>query len=122
MSKVKKKGSKKSKPSRDLLDTATVALKKFRRFTKQAGKLSTTQKVVGGIALLAAGLTYLATQSGEGRIPAASEPDQPTTPKAGEIKDSKEYSSSVSAKETARPKRRKLASSPAHPPFSEEAS
>ncbi|WP_375435763.1 hypothetical protein [uncultured Hymenobacter sp.] len=55
-----KKHSKKGNQSNDLLDEAAVSLKKFRKVTKQLTKLSTGQKVVGGVALLAAGLTYLA--------------------------------------------------------------
>lgn len=64
MSKGKKKDSKKGNQS-DLLDEAAVSLKKFRKVTKQLTKLTTGQKVVGGLALLAAGLTYLAKQQGE---------------------------------------------------------
>jgi hypothetical protein len=65
MSKGKKKDSKKGNQSNDLLDEAAVSLKKFRKVTKQLTKLTTGQKVVGGLALLAAGLTYLAKQQGE---------------------------------------------------------
>ena len=63
MGKGKKKKSKKDQPSEDLLVGAALSIKKFRQVTKQITKLSTGQKVVGGIALLAAGLTYWATQS-----------------------------------------------------------
>jgi hypothetical protein len=65
MAKDKKKHSKKGKKdevSEDILDTAALSIKKFRKVTKQIGKLSTGQKLVGGIALVAAGLAYLATQ------------------------------------------------------------
>jgi hypothetical protein len=65
MSKKKKKGAKSSVDSDDLLDMATLAVKRFRRVTKEIGKLSTGQKIVGGLALLAAGLTYLAQQDGD---------------------------------------------------------
>jgi hypothetical protein len=65
MSKDKKKHSKKDELSGDILDMAALSLKKFRKVTKQIGKLSTGQKVVGGIALLAAGLTYLAQQQAD---------------------------------------------------------
>lgn len=72
MPKDKKKHSKKKDElSGDLLDMAALSLKKFRKVTKEIGKLSTGQKLVGGIALVAAGLTYLAQQRG---APAASAP------------------------------------------------
>lgn len=60
MARDKKKDAKKGSQPKDLLDSAALALKKFRKVTKQIGKLSTGQKLVGGAALLAAGLTYLA--------------------------------------------------------------
>ncbi|WP_210521269.1 hypothetical protein [Hymenobacter terricola] len=60
MAKDKKKHSKKDKVSDGILDAAALSLKKFRKVTKQISKLSTGQKLVGGAALLAAGLTYLA--------------------------------------------------------------
>lgn len=62
MAKNKKKGAKKGINSDDLLDLAAVSIKRFRRVTKQIGKLSTGQKVAGGLALLATGLVYLAKQ------------------------------------------------------------
>jgi hypothetical protein len=62
MPKDKKKHSKKDELSGDILDMAALSIKKFRKVTKQIGKLSTGQKLVGGIALVAAGLTYLAQQ------------------------------------------------------------
>ena len=62
MAKNKKKHSKKDKVSDDILDAAAQSLKKFRKVTRQIGKLSTGQKLVGGLALAAAGLTYLARQ------------------------------------------------------------
>ncbi len=65
MPKDKKKHSKKDELSSDILDAANLTLKKFRKVTKQVGKLSTGQKVVGGLALLAAGLTYLAQQQAD---------------------------------------------------------
>lgn len=76
MAKDKKKQSKKGGISEDLLDVAAVSLKKFRKVTRQVTKLSTGQKLVGGVALLAAGLTYLARQQGEAAEPAVS----PTSP------------------------------------------
>lgn len=74
MAKNKKKHSKKDKASGDILDAAAQSLKKFRKVTKQIGKLSTGQKLVGGLALAAAGLTYLAQQQ--------SVPDDAPTPNA----------------------------------------
>jgi hypothetical protein len=62
MAKDKKKHSKKDKASENILDAAALSIKKFRKVTKQVGKLSAGQKVVGGIALAAAGLVYLATR------------------------------------------------------------
>lgn len=58
----KKHAKKKDELSDDLLDMAALSLKKFRKVSKQISKLSTGQKLVGGAALLAAGLTYLAKQ------------------------------------------------------------
>ena len=90
MSKNKKKGSKESMGSYNFLDMAAQSLRKYRRVTKQIGKMSTAQKVVGGVALLAAGLTYLSKQPaddathGAGACPAtpAEEDDAATEPVA----------------------------------------
>ncbi|MDB5233371.1 MAG: hypothetical protein JWR44_364 [Hymenobacter sp.] len=57
------KGKKKHKHddvSEDILDVAALSVRKFRKVTKEISKLSTGQKLVGGIALVAAGLAYLA--------------------------------------------------------------
>ena len=87
MGKDKKKNAKKAVPSNSLFDSAATAIKKYRRVTKQIGKLSTAQKVVGGAALLAAGLTYLAQQraAGPAAAPAADAPPEApaTADKAG---------------------------------------
>lgn len=69
MAKGKKKHSKKDPVSENIMDAAALSLKKFRKVTKQIGKLSTGQKLAGGAALLAAGLVYLANSDG----PAATE-------------------------------------------------
>ena len=76
MPKDKKKHSKKGAASEDILDLAHASLKKFRRVTREIGKLSPGQKLVGGLALAAAGLTYLATRDGhdEATTPAAEAP------------------------------------------------
>lgn len=58
--KAMKKHSKKDKASQDVLDIAHASVKKFRKVTREIGKLSTGQKVVGGLVLAAAGLVYLA--------------------------------------------------------------
>ena len=82
MSKNKNKGFKQEKSSTDLFDSATVELKRFRRFAKQVNRLSTTQKVVGGLALLAAGYAFFSTAAlggGAGKAPASDEPDTPDT-------------------------------------------
>lgn len=62
MSKNSKKHSKKDGLSEGILDVAALSVKKFRKVTKEIGRLSTGQKLVGGVALLAAGLAYLASQ------------------------------------------------------------
>ncbi|WP_460609297.1 hypothetical protein [Hymenobacter terrigena] len=62
MGKDKKKHSKKDQTSEDVLDAVALSLKKFRKVTKEISKLSTGQKVVGSLALAAAGLVYLATR------------------------------------------------------------
>lgn len=75
MGKDKKKHSKKDKDqvSEGILDVAHLSVRKFRKVTKEIGRLSTGQKLVGGVALLAAGLTYLAnrpTEPASGKLPA----------------------------------------------------
>ena len=60
MAKDKKKHSKKNDLSDDLLDTVALSIKKFRKVTREIGKLSTGQKLVGGLGLVAGGLAYLA--------------------------------------------------------------
>ena len=81
----KKKHAKKDAASEDLLDLANASLKKFRKVTRQIGKLSTGQKLVGGLALAAAGLTYLATRETDA-APAApdakAQADEPDVPAA----------------------------------------
>ena len=78
MAKDKKKHSKKDAVSDDLLDMAALSIKKFRKVTKQIGKLSTGQKIVGSLALAVAGLTYLAKQPAT-----ANGASPPTPPPAG---------------------------------------
>jgi hypothetical protein len=77
MAKDKKKHSKKDKLSKDILDVATVSVKKFRKVTREISKLSMGQKVVGGVALLAVGLTYLAKSEAGGDKKSAA-PPRPT--------------------------------------------
>lgn len=62
MPKAKKKHSKKDGASDDILDLAHASVKKFRKVTREISKLSIGQKVVGGIALAAAGLAYFAAR------------------------------------------------------------
>lgn len=116
MGKDKKKGSKKNKPSQTLLETAAYSLKRFRHFGKQFGKLSTTQKLVGGVALLAAGYAYLTHKSEAVNLPdqtdaLTNEPrtQQPAEPGAG-------ISSGATKKY-----RRASKHTGHHPPFSVEA-
>ncbi|WP_201982820.1 hypothetical protein [Hymenobacter rubidus] len=83
MAKDKKKHSKKDKASEDILEVAAHSLKKFRKVTKQISKLSTGQKVVGSLALAAAGLVYMATRETENSPDsdvAADEQDTTTEP------------------------------------------
>ncbi|TGE27435.1 hypothetical protein [Hymenobacter metallicola] len=70
-----KKKPKKNQQHDDLLGNAAKSLKKFRKVTRNVTKLTTGQKVVGGIALLAAGLTYLAKKQSQSPQPAADTPD-----------------------------------------------
>ncbi|MDO7850615.1 hypothetical protein [Hymenobacter convexus] len=77
MAKDKKKKHKKGDASEDILDVAALSIKKFRKVTREIGKLSTGQKLVGGIALVAAGLTYLATQDSSEAPDSASNSDEP---------------------------------------------
>ena len=87
MAKDKKKDSKKDPVAENLLDVSRTSLKKFRKVTREISRLSTGQKLVGGLALAAAGLTYLATLDSDATpptpAPAATPPDaadQATTP------------------------------------------
>ena len=43
-----------------MFDTAALSIRKFRKVTKEISKLSTGQKLLGGLALVAGGLAYLA--------------------------------------------------------------
>jgi len=79
----KKKHAKKDQVSEGLLDAAVLSLKKFRKVTRQVGKLNTGQKLVGGLALAAVGLAYLAQrQPDTGNSPAPT-PDAPLLLGAG---------------------------------------
>ena len=77
----KKKHSKKDKASHDVLDLANLTLKKFRKVTKQVGKLSTGQKLLGSVALAAAGLVYLAARDSDD-APEAAEAEEAPAPAA----------------------------------------
>lgn len=48
----------------DVLDAAVVSIKKFRKITNEIAKLSTGQKLLGGVVLAAAGLIYLDQRKG----------------------------------------------------------
>lgn len=112
MGKNKPKGSKKSKVTLDLLNSATDGLRKFRRFTKQVSKLSTTQKVVGGLAVLAAGyalITKASPPEADSQTPAV---DEHTPPAA--------LSNPAPPTRAPKPKRAKPAGSSHHVPFSQE--
>ena len=77
----KKKHSKKDNASHDVLDLANLTLKKFRKVTKQVGKLSTGQKLLGSVALAAAGLVYLAARDSDD-TPEAAEAEEAQAPAA----------------------------------------
>jgi hypothetical protein len=63
----KKKGPKKRKQwEKEGLDGAAITIRKVRRVSKEIGKLGPIPKLVGGIGLLAAGLTYLLFKPGMG--------------------------------------------------------
>ena len=114
MSESKNKGSQKEKPASALpasnvLDSATVSLQKFRRFAKQVKKLSTTQKVVGSLALLAAGYALVSNSTpneAPTEAPASGGPAPTATPGA--------------RARAPKPKRNQPASTAQHVPFSEE--
>ena len=81
MSKDKKQHSKKDAASADVLDLAHISIKKFRKVARETGKLSTGQKLVGDLALAAAGLAYLAARdsSDEAAGPESNPPHDPET-------------------------------------------
>jgi hypothetical protein len=104
MGKHKKKHSKKDDLSEDILDAAAVSIKKFRKVTKEIGKLSTGQKIVGGLALAAAGLVFLASNEDDGpakaELPAASSKSSEAAPAddASKKEDNKSSSSAPAAR------------------------
>lgn len=111
MSKNKNKGSKKNKGARDLLASATARLQQFRRLAKQAQKLSTPQKVMGGLGLLVAGYAFLTRRTpvkSPTQAPASGEPAPDTAPAPG------------AQARVPKPRRTKPAGTVKHPPFSEE--
>ena len=75
MAKDKKNHSKRGKKPNSLLDAAAKSLKKFRRVARHVTKLSTGQKVVGGLALVAAGVTYLVSKQTDADSTAAAMPN-----------------------------------------------
>ncbi len=120
MPKDRKKDPKKDKQSDDLLDNAAKSLKKFRKVTKNMTSLTTGQKVVGGIALLAAGLTYLARQQASAdaklkALPGAEAAEAALTkltsaensPRIPELSESSDKSAVVAKAPTKRPAKRK---------------
>lgn len=115
MSKNKPKGSKKSKVSDDLLDAATVGLQKFRRLAKQVNKLSTTQKVVGGLAVLAAGYAFVTNTSPAEAPTETAALDEPTL-----LPEASPTTNASPPARTPKPKRAKPGSQSKHVPFSQE--
>lgn len=79
MPKAKKKHSKKDEASEDILDLAHNSIKKFRKVTREIGKLSAGQKLVGGLALAAAGLAYLAARDSDATAPPPATDSHPAT-------------------------------------------
>lgn len=68
---MKKTKKNKVAKKQTLLGSAAKSLKKLRKGTsRRIGGLSTTQKVVGGAALVALGLNYLSKRLGSADIPA----------------------------------------------------
>jgi len=68
---MKKTKKNKVAKKQTLLSSAAKSLKKLRKGTsRRIGGLSTTQKVVGGAALVALGLNYLSKRLGSADIPA----------------------------------------------------
>ena len=92
----KNKHSKKDDISENILDVATVALKKYRKVTKEISKLSTGQKIAAGIALAAAGLAYLAATEGSDGQPS----EEPGAGKSAAREASKESSKAGDDAET----------------------
>ena len=115
MSKKKTKGSKKDKASGDLLDTATGELKKLRRFAKQVKKLSTTQKIVGGLAVLAAGYALITNRSADEGPAEALALNEPTPAPAA-----LSTPNPMPPAPASKPRRAKPGSHSKHVPFSEE--
>lgn len=64
MGKKNKKHKKQDSVSDDLFDLTALSIKKYRKVTNEIAKLSPTQKVVGGLALLAGGYYYLKSLQG----------------------------------------------------------
>lgn len=60
--KKNKKHSKKDMGSTHILDLTRIIIKKFRKVTREIGKLSPGQKLMGSLAVAAAGLAYLAAR------------------------------------------------------------
>jgi hypothetical protein len=113
MGKGKKKGSKKVKQlEKDVLDVAAESVRKFRRVSKEIGKLSTTQKIFGGVGLLAAAITYLANKPADGEgLAAANGPLAALMPgKTEEKPHKKEDMATKSDKEPSKPVKRRVAS------------
>ena len=81
--KKKKKHSKKDDASTNILNLTHHTIRKFRKVTREIGKLSAGQKLVGSLAVAAAGLAYLAARdsSDEAATP-TTDPPRATTAEA----------------------------------------
>lgn len=66
MAKHKKKHSKKDDLSDDVLSSAALSIRKYRKVTDEIAKLSTGQKLVGGLLVLGAGYFYFNKLKEEG--------------------------------------------------------
>lgn len=77
MAKHKKKHSKKDTVSDDLLGATALSIRKFRKVTNEIARLSTGQKLVGGLALLLGGYLYFDKFQGSSNEPGAKGPRLP---------------------------------------------
>jgi hypothetical protein len=117
MSKANKKQLKKRAFAPELLGQAAHSLRKFRRVTKQVSRLSTAQKLLGGLALVAASVAYLRTRAAEASPRRTARTAPAPNPAATDIPPAGRRSPKGGAAAAKRHKR----PTPSKPPFSMEA-